>query len=341
MHTPKTTGLLSLCVIAKNEENCIARMLGSVRDVADEIVLVDTGSTDKTPTIAHEHGARVIRYQWSDNFADARNISLQHALHPWILILDADEELSAQSAGDLRQCILGSPRALFLNRRHLSKSWSAAACTPIASDDPTYAIGARTYFMTHDLRLFPNSPQIRYTGTVHESVEDTVRQAGYSIESTSILINHYGHLTSTDRKQSKAALYLRLARQKAAASPDDWRAWYQLGAELQTHMLHHEAIESYQKALRSIQDFAPLWREIGTSYLLTGNTAAALESFSKAITLSPSDPLSWTILGAAFLDLGHLDEAEQCYQTVLSADPQNIAARAQLELVHAARASKA
>jgi tetratricopeptide (TPR) repeat protein len=340
MRTANTAGMLSLCAIVKNEEDCIARMLASVRGVVDEVVLVDTGSTDKTLSIARDHGAKVIQRQWNDDFADARNVSIQHALHPWILILDADEELTPHSIEELRRCILGSPRALFLNRRHLCTSWTAAACTPVSSDDPTYAMGARTYFMTRDIRLFPNAPTIRYTGAVHESVEDATRQAGYAVESTSILINHYGHLTSTEKKRSKAALYLRLARQKALASPDDWRTWYQLGAELQAQMLHQEAIESYQKALNLIQDFSPLWREIGTSYLLTGDTVAALESFSKAITLAPSDPLSWTILGAAFLDLGNLEEAEQCYKTILLADPQNMTAKAQLELVLTKRASR-
>jgi tetratricopeptide (TPR) repeat protein len=135
-------------------------------------------------------------------------------------------------------------------------------------------------------------------------------------------------------------MYLRLAQHKAEQAPDDWRSWYHLGAELQTQMRHKEAVESYEKALRIIQDFAPLWRELGISRLVVGDVTGALKAFGESITIDPTNAVSWTLLGAAFLDLGHLDDAENCYQTILASDPSNLAAQGQLAIVKAKKAER-
>src|SRR5690348_3827247 len=88
---------ISLCMIVKNEEKYLERCLKSVEGVVDEIIIVDTGSTDQTTEIAEKFGAKILRYQWNDDFSSARNYSLKNAKCDWILILDADEELDIQS----------------------------------------------------------------------------------------------------------------------------------------------------------------------------------------------------------------------------------------------------
>ena len=85
---------ISLCMITKDEEGCIRDCLTSVKDFVDEIIVVDTGSTDKTKEIAAEFGAKVYEISWVDDFSAARNESLQHATHEWVLCLDADEVLA-------------------------------------------------------------------------------------------------------------------------------------------------------------------------------------------------------------------------------------------------------
>ena len=86
--------LLSTCLITFNEEHNLPRVLNSVQGVADEIVVVDCGSKDRTVEIARDHGARVITQAWT-NFAEQKNIAAAAASHDWILSLDADEELSS------------------------------------------------------------------------------------------------------------------------------------------------------------------------------------------------------------------------------------------------------
>jgi glycosyltransferase involved in cell wall biosynthesis len=89
--------MLSFCTIVKNESANLARCLESVRPFVDEMVVVDTGSTDDTVAIAQSYGATVHSFSWCDNFAVARNYACSQVSGDWILVLDADEELIAQS----------------------------------------------------------------------------------------------------------------------------------------------------------------------------------------------------------------------------------------------------
>lgn len=104
MSMPSQKPLISLCMIVKNEADNLNQCLKSVRGIADEIIVVDTGSTDSTLQIALSFGAKVVHYTWNGDFAAARNAGLQQAHGQWILILDGDEELDAKSKGELLLC---------------------------------------------------------------------------------------------------------------------------------------------------------------------------------------------------------------------------------------------
>jgi len=96
---------LSLCTIVKDEEASLPSCLNSVKDVVDEMVVVDTGSTDRTPAIAKELGAKVYRFRQDSNLSPARNFSLERATGDWILVLDADEELSPNIVPQIKEAI--------------------------------------------------------------------------------------------------------------------------------------------------------------------------------------------------------------------------------------------
>ena len=101
------TPRVSLCMIVKNEEASLARCLDSVADLVDEMVVVDTGSTDATADLASRHGARVHPFAWVDSFAEARNESLRHARGDWIFWLDADEWLDEPNREAMRAILPG------------------------------------------------------------------------------------------------------------------------------------------------------------------------------------------------------------------------------------------
>ena len=103
---------LSLVVIARDEQEFIAACLQSALNVVDEIIVVDTGSTDETAEIARECGAKVIQYAWNDDFAAARNAGADAATGDWLLILDADERLAPNSAETIRKALRNGSFAL-------------------------------------------------------------------------------------------------------------------------------------------------------------------------------------------------------------------------------------
>ncbi|RYD02260.1 hypothetical protein N752_25955 [Desulforamulus aquiferis] len=102
------SGLISLCMISKNEGTRIQRCINSARPFVDQIIVVDTGSTDNTVNIAKELGAEVYKADWQDDFSHARNESLKYATGKWILFLDCDEELDSNTAPLLRSSLFKS-----------------------------------------------------------------------------------------------------------------------------------------------------------------------------------------------------------------------------------------
>lgn len=94
---------ISLCMIVKNEEKCLARCLNCVKDIVDEIVIVDTGSTDHTKEIAYQFTDKVYDYEWIDNFSDARNFSFSKATKPYMMWLDADDILLEKDQLELKK----------------------------------------------------------------------------------------------------------------------------------------------------------------------------------------------------------------------------------------------
>src|SRR3990167_6711291 len=98
---------ISLCMIVKNEERYLDQCLNSVKDLADEIIIVDTGSTDRTKEIAKKFNAKIFDFKWTDDFSAARNESIKHATKDWILVLDADEVLDEEGKKMIREIVDG------------------------------------------------------------------------------------------------------------------------------------------------------------------------------------------------------------------------------------------
>ena len=190
-------------MIVRNEERHLAACLTSIRSLVDELVIVDTGSTDATIGIARRFGARVIRARWPGNFAAARNISLDHATGEWILYIDADERVRKPvDRGRLRK---------LLRRRKL------AALT--VDLHPT---AQSTAFST--IRLFRNDPRVRFEGAMHESMmrglNDMARAERLVVGHSGLIIDHVGYDDDHARKARRNLLMLRRA---LAAEPG--RVW--------------------------------------------------------------------------------------------------------------------
>ncbi|MDR0434287.1 MAG: glycosyltransferase family 2 protein, partial [Gracilibacteraceae bacterium] len=148
---------LTVCLITKNEERCLARCLDSLGEIADAVVVADTGSTDRTREIARERGARVIEIPWRDDFAWAKNQALAAAEGDWILFPDADEYFNPGGAAALR--------AMLENDAAIKAETDAVALRRYEGTDFSAPY-------TSVLRVFRLTPTLRYTGAIHEDLRD-------------------------------------------------------------------------------------------------------------------------------------------------------------------------
>jgi len=172
--------LLSVCLIVKNEEHRLKKTLASIKPVADEIVVADTGSTDNTVQLAQELGARVCHFKWCDDFSAARNFCFSQAKGDWIFWLDADEELLPQSVDELRNCLVRKDVFAFL----------------ILRQDLAELDRPDLYTEMWLPRLFRNHKDARLLGRHHEqfrpSIAEIAAANGQIVETSQIRIRHYG-----------------------------------------------------------------------------------------------------------------------------------------------------
>ena len=172
---------LSLCMIVRDERALLARCLASVGDLADEIVVVDTGSTDGSQDAALAAGARVIEQPWTRDFAHARNRSLSEATGRWILVLDADEQLTAPHRAALRELL----------DEHTPRTGDPAVAFNLVQNN--VAADGRSGMLVRIIRLFPNRADVRYAWPVHEQVGDALRSAAVAVVDSDVEILHDGY----------------------------------------------------------------------------------------------------------------------------------------------------
>lgn len=322
---------ISLCCIVNNEQQFLADMLLSVKGLADELIVVDTGSEDSSTDIALDAGAQVFNYTWNDDFASARNFSISKAQSDWILVLDADERIETAHHEKILDLIsISRSSAFFLQRRHYLSNDSVPYFTPIDSCDPRHKMGAVGYYTTSDLRLFPRDPPVRFTGAVHESAEESAAKLSLNISYQQIVIHHLGPLLAFGKSEAKNDLYLKLAQKKLAENPDDWRNWFQVAAELQAKRSFEDAMEHFKKAVSLFPGFHESWRQIGICLAALGRFDESIDYLSKAINLKPSCAITLNALGVAFSNINMLNEAVTCFEAALDVDPVNSISRQNL-----------
>ncbi|MFO7446246.1 MAG: glycosyltransferase family 2 protein, partial [Ignavibacteriaceae bacterium] len=205
--------MISLCMIIKNEEKYLPDCLQSVQGIVDEIIIVDTGSTDNSIKIAEEFNARIFQFTWIGDFSAARNYSLQNASGDWILYLDADERLNNNSVQELKRITAESCKKAY---------W----CNVISLDEINKHPSVMSY-----ARLFPNNKKVRFTGTIHEQIEPSLIENGFSIEKSLIEIIHLGYSVSEEEIKKKAERNLELLLNEFQASGSGYYA-FQLGQTL-------------------------------------------------------------------------------------------------------------
>ena len=225
---------ISLAMIVKNEEANLADCLASAADLVDEIVVVDTGSTDRTKEVAQRIHARVFDFPWIDDFAAARNASLEHATGDWIFWLDADDRLDQENRGRLRTLFAGLKDE---NAAYIMKYWCPAN-------------GAKAGVVTFDhLRLFRQNPAARWQYRIHEQIHPVLERLGYSIRPSDVTILHLGYQEAATRDR-KSQRNLRLLQLEDSERPNDGFTLFNLGCTYQEIGRLSEAVACYRRGLR-------------------------------------------------------------------------------------------
>src|SRR3989338_4807092 len=206
---------ISLCMIVKNEADFLEQCLNSVKEIADEIIIVDTGSTDSTKEIAKKFNAKIIEHKWNNDFSEARNISLQNAAKDWILVLDADETISKEDLSRIKILIKNKEYDgyMLIQRTYTndssSQKWVASKNDAYEESKP-YA----GWIYSGITRLFRNKENMRFEYHVHETVMNAIKKAKGKIGITQIPIHHYGKVRSKGYVEQKSNLYLELGKRK-------------------------------------------------------------------------------------------------------------------------------
>jgi len=214
--TPAAGLTLSLCMIVRDEEQMLPRCLAAAAPAVDEIIVVDTGSTDATVDIAKSFGATVIEFPWTGSFSDARNVSFDAATSDWVIYLDADEILVTEDIEQLRALT--------------GRTWREAFY--LTETSYTGELGDGAAMVNNALRVFRNRPEYRFKDRLHEQIAHTLpTYIPGRVEQTAVRVTHYGYLGAVRDAKEKSLRNVELLRKQAAESPKTPFLHFNLGSE--------------------------------------------------------------------------------------------------------------
>lgn len=270
---------LSLCMIVKDEEEHIGKCLNSIKGVVDEMIIVDTGSSDRTVEICKSFGAQVFEFPWNGSFSAARNYGLDRATGDWILWLDADEEVDASDVYKLRDVLYSHDNILSI---HLINYYGDES-------DPN-----KTFDIAHS-RLFKNHKGFKFMYDIHEmlNANDILPESEVNqIKTVPIKVYHYGYLESVSNNKKKFERNLSMLED--ALKKEDHNPWthYHIASE-------YYRVKQYDKAFdyvnRAILDFLKqlltppslLYRLKYSILISSGSINGAWPSIDKVTLLYP------------------------------------------------------
>ncbi|MDP4099404.1 glycosyltransferase [Paenibacillus sp. P96] len=305
---------ISLCMIVRNEAEYLPKCLGSVMRMVDEIIIVDTGSTDDTVAIAKAFGANVIQMPWGDSFSAARNRGLEEATGDWILWLDADEVMDVAEAGKLKEL--------------LTRDAIQEQCVE----------GLQFYFIHHMKagvvehnclqRMVRNRPEYRFEGRVHEQILPSMLKAnpGMAIGQVDIHVHHYGNLVPNMVRQDKLRRNISLLLQSIQEYPNYRQYHYYLGVELYRLNELEGALRCFNSVLSAPTGFSKTM--LSTAHknrLITLETMGRFRDMvqysEESTALFPDFTDLYHLKAAGWKALGQTDKAVDCLQQALSLGP--------------------
>ncbi len=292
--------MLSACLIIRNEERCLDQCLSSIRPFIDEIIVVDTGSTDKSLDIAKTYGARLSSFPWVDDFAAARNEALKQARGEWVLSIDADETLRPLPSQELKNILQDPEKVAYRTLISPGPGWTE---------------------MTN-LRLFRRHPLVKYRGTFHESLWEGLRQrieaGGGKIGNSRIVFDHRG-AGGPEKNERNIPLLLK----ELAASPEStWHRQHLAAIYLESGR-KEEAEELWEENIRIIRqktgqaDPGDSLSYIGLLQFMLQEDRDAFPLLEEALTRFPGNPQICWLRGKALMKARRYVEAFPCFDRLI------------------------
>jgi len=298
----KNIPLLSVAMIVRDEEQVLPECLENLKSFVDEICIIDTGSVDETISIAKSANAKVKCIPWQDDFAYARNESLKLCTGKWIFIFDADERLSAEDSVKLRQLV---EKNIFCAYRLWTRNYTQRTDRSdfqYAEKNNPWANEFPGWFPSAKIRLFPNLPEIKFEGPVHETVLTSLQQIGIPVvDNEEIVIHHYGERKSKEKIFEKQKMYLHLGKKKTQQQPENPYSFAELASQYAEMGHFPDALEYYRKALEKEANHPEWWAEIGSLLFILGHKKEAEQSFQIAVKLNPNYFSAWRNLSLLYI----------------------------------------
>jgi GT2 family glycosyltransferase/2-polyprenyl-3-methyl-5-hydroxy-6-metoxy-1,4-benzoquinol methylase len=301
---------LSLCMIVRDNETTIGPCLESIRPWVDEMIVIDTGSTDATAVLCESLGATVHHWAWRDDFSAARNESLRYATGEWIFWMDSDDTISEECGRQLQALVRQSAPP------HLLGFVMQVHCPGPERE------GGRNVTVVDHVKVFRNRPDLRFEHRIHEQILPAIRRAGGDVAFTDIHVVHSGSDHSEEGKARKLVRDFRLLELDLQERPDHPFVLFNLGMTCADCGRYDEAIDYLNRCLVVS---SPAESHVRKAYALLLSSLFALgdhetgrQVSQNALTLYPDD--KELLFRAAMLAhvLGHLHTAASYYLRVLS-----------------------
>lgn len=259
--------MISLCMIVKNEEEGLGKSLQSIPEFIDEIIIVDTGSTDKTIEIARMHTDKVFYFEWCCDFAAARNFSLLQASNDWVLVLDADEVIQEYQKDSILKFIQNKSNEKVIGR--------------IKRINPYEDRFGEKKLIERVSRVF-NKKYFHYDGIIHEQIV-ALTGKDYKSVPLDIIVNHIGYKKEVLNRTNKIERNLTLLKKAIEDNKRDPYLYYQLGKTYFMAKDYENAIVNFSKGIEFLDNFAYEYAsDLVESY---GYTLLNLEKYNDALQI--------------------------------------------------------
>jgi len=294
--------LLSAALIVKNEEKLLEQCLSSLQGLVDEIIVVDTGSTDRTTAIASQYGAKLFNFKWRNDFAAARNFALDQVRCQWVLYVDADEQVRSKSVASLRKKLEDPAFIAYTVQLHPRPSSTAYP----------------------EVRIFRNDPRIRFTGRIHENIKPGLdhyqSQLGGQIGKCDLTIDHKGFEVDQLHKHHRNLPLLRIALRE---QPDRIFCWchlatiyFELGKERNAKKAWNRALDIARKSKQLKVDACLPFLSLIQWKLKAGQNPQPL--LKEALSRFPTNlQLHW-LSGQALMAGNQIEEAIAVFEHIIT-----------------------